>query len=309
MPGPVEPEPEPSDDEDGVEQPSEEPSSELGNADEGSDHLLGYYKRNASGILPIVQVIVGPRGRGKSKLAVPLARSMVSDSKQIVCAGFGTPQIANELGVPWHQLDATTPKAAEQAAAFFRSIYKSDGQFVLVLDDSDAAWSEPARFKALWEFIRNNRALGQGAIIICHSPGDVSKTILKNAQVVWFACQSEPNSIDYIRRYMKADFPNAEMRIRSLEAYTFLVWAPELPGKYKYVGEGWVEDDGRLVIAERWNQNSPPESPTDTPSPPTDPGDSAGTVRNPSEPSVGPTPARPATRSGGTTANTSTGSA
>lgn len=305
MPGPglvegEEPEPELD-----TQEPVEEPESPPESA--GSDVLMGYYKRNASGILPIVQVIVGPRGRGKSKLAVPLARSMVSDARQIVCAGFGTPQVANELGRPWHQLDATTPKNAAAAAEFFRTIYKSDNQFVLVLDDSDAAWSEPARFKALWEFIRNNRALGQGAIIICHSPGDVSKTILKNAQVVWFACQSEPNSIDYIRRYMKPDFPNAEARVRSLPAYTFLAWAPELPGTRKYVGEGWVDESGNIQIAERWNSPSPSPSPTDTPSPPPDPGASAGTAPPRSEASVGPTPAKRATASGGTGGRRSTG--
>jgi hypothetical protein len=261
-----------------------------------SDVLMGYYRRNPSGVLPIVVVIVGPRGSGKSKIAVPLVRHMVSKAGQIVCAGFGSPQLANDLGVPWHQLRAANARGAEKAAQFFRTVENSEGNFVFVLDDSDAVWREPARYIAMYEFIRNNRAFGQGSLIITHSPGATNKnSVLCNAQLILFSCQSEPNAIDYCRRYMKADFPRAEERIRSLPRYRFLVWAPELPGKHKYVGEAWVDSAGRIQLAPRWQNSSIPSTTEDEKE--ATPDGSADIAGGPSPTGGGPTPAPPATTS------------
>src|SRR5208337_4197425 len=122
-----------------------------------------------------------------------------------------------------HQLSAVTPAKQEDAADYFRGIEKRDDEFLFVLDDSDAAWPNlQSRYMALVEFIRNNRAYGQGAVLMCHGPGDVNKGIVRNAQITFWACQSEANSVDYVRRYMKMDFPLAEQRIRSLPRHTFL---------------------------------------------------------------------------------------
>jgi hypothetical protein len=218
------------------------------------------YKRTPSGVLPIVVVFIGPRWAGKTTLAAKMIPQMVADSSQIEAAGFGSPSIADKLGVPWHQLSAVTQKKQEEAADYFRAVEKRSDEFLFVLDDSDAAWPNlTSRFVALAEFIRNNRSYGQGAVIMCHGPGDVSKSILRNAQLTFWSCQSEANSIDYVRRYMKADFPLAEQRIRSLPAYTFLIWAPELPGKEKYVGECWVKN-GVIQFAPRNQQAIESES-------------------------------------------------
>lgn len=255
-----------------------------------TDSLFGYYRPTAQGVLPVVVVIIGPRGSGKTTLAAKIVPQMVGDSSQIVCAGFGSPAISDALHVPWHQLNATTPKHQETAGGFFRSIEKRDDQFVLVLDDSDAAWPNlQSRYMALAEFIRNNRAYGQGAVLICHGPGDVNKGIIRNAQLTLWACQSEANSIDYVRRYMKADFPLAETRVRSLPRHTFLIWAPELQGKQKYVGECWVEG-GRIRFAPRDQTPTDPASPpTPSGNEPTTPGggDSADTAEPPSPTSGG----------------------
>jgi hypothetical protein len=225
-----------------------------------ADPFDGYYLRTDHGVLPIVAVFIGPRGSGKTTLAAKCIPQMVGNADQIECAGFGSPAIADMLNVPWHQLDATTPAHQEEAAAYFRAIEKRDDQFILVLDDSDAAWPNlTSRYVALAEFVRNNRAYGQGAVLICHGPGDVNKGIIRNAQVTFWACQSEANSIDYVRRYMKADWPLAEYRIRSLPRYTFAVWAPEMQGKAKYAGECWVEN-GEICFAPR-NQESPSAEP------------------------------------------------
>ena len=262
-----------------------------------NDSFLGYYRRTPRGVLPIVVLLIGPRGSGKTTLAAKLIPQMVGDSSQIECAGFGSPSIADQLHVPWHQLNATTAKHQEDSAEYFRGIEKRDDEFLFVLDDSDAAWPNlQSRYMALAEFVRNNRAYGQGAVLMCHGPGDVNKGIVRNAQITFWACQSEANSVDYVRRYMKMDFPLAEQRIRSLPRHTFLIWAPELPGASKYVGECWVEN-GVIRFCPRSQEAT--DGTTDT----TDPASPPPGSESDSEPPAGDDSARAAAGSASPTAS------
>lgn len=116
----------------------------------------------------------------------------------------------------------------------------------LVVDDADFYFSSMGRTygsDSLAAIVKLGREAGISQVYCTQGSSTTVKDLLNNASLVGIGCTSEPNIVDYARRYMQ-DVPDAVYVIGHLPKYVFLLYTPtqatKLQGTAKVVN-GHIE--------------------------------------------------------------------
>lgn len=199
--------------------------------------------------------MLAPSGWGKSYLAAKLAPLLAPSDRQI-CVG-PVPYTAQLLGRPWHNLPTPDkgPKAKEETNQFFRNLNASNEHFLVILDETDLYMSSQAySIPELREYVNVGRNFGHGIICIARGSSEVSKNLLGTADLTVWGRVSEPNAIDWAKRYMRHAIPDVETVLSELKPHRFLVFAPQSDPQY----QGFLTVIGGRIVT--WEPTATSES-------------------------------------------------
>ena len=179
-------------------------------------------------------LFLGPSGSGKTTIAGRFIQLVNWPKPNIrVVSPPNKPTLSRILGVPHLSLAIRDYDAQERTfSEIFSTVclpYDRGGMDIgLVLDDADFYFSQAGRtygVTALSELVKLGREAGLSQIFIAQGSSAISKDLVSNSNIVFFGQTSEPNLLDYARRYMRS-LPNAEEIISQLPRHVFLVWMP-----------------------------------------------------------------------------------
>ena len=206
-------------------------------------------------------LILGAPGSGKTTFAVPLVHALAPKRDRVLCVG-PVPTLSIKLGVPQHDLSTTDRDRQEE---FFRKVLKTaqdsypEGERLMVIDEADLYFSSAGRTygsKGLQEIVNIGRNFFLSQVYIARGTSDIAKNCVAAANVVFIGQTTEPNLLDYARRFMPAIPTEA---LRDFPPHRFIVYAPNrVP---HVLGVAW-EENGQIACAD-WS----PTSETDEPSP------------------------------------------
>lgn len=241
-------------------------------------------------------MVFGSVNAGKTELMARLAVQMVRSVDQIyvVSTVAKLAKLINSMSpdpnVKCHYFD-TPPLNTDIKESLFSSF---KGRRILVVSDEFDSYSKGSRSvgsPALYEINMSGRNFGTSLLLGAHGTSEVAKSLIAQSQVVLFSRTTEPNLLDYARKYMKAEIPDIEMRLRKLPNHVFLVWCP--PSTPKFQGYLWVNLQTNEIETASADLTSTPD-PSETSDAATAPTTPDGTADTPSAASPSTTDADPA---------------
>lgn len=142
----------------------------------------------------------------------------------------------------------------------------------LVVDDADFYFSSAGRTygsDSLAAIVKLGREAGISQVYCTQGSSTTVKDLLNNASLVGIGCTTEPNIVDYARRYMQ-DVPEAVYVIGHLQKYVFLLYTPTQSKKL----QGLARVVNGHIEVKPWPEGTQPE---EEESPPTEPSEEAST--------------------------------
>ena len=184
-------------------------------------------------------LFLGPSGSGKTTLGAAFIHSLEWPKRNIrVVAPPTKTKLAELLGVKPVGIDIADSKAQE---AYFSHLfeegtkpYEEGGMDIgLALDDADFYFSQSGRTygsNGLAAIVKLGREAGFSQVFIGQGSSSISKDVISNSTAVFIARTTEPNLLEYARKYMR-DIPDIERVIYDLPPHVFLVYCPNATPK------------------------------------------------------------------------------
>ena len=199
------------------------------------------------GVCPIVVVILGRRGTGKTILLQALAPLMSTDRKKLVIVSPIPTLKGRMIDVPWYKITVSNKKGIEKLFRGWLDEKDKNGQSVqrfVLCDEADELTAANAAgtaggfvSQAVYDYINYGREQGLGIALSSRRPSNIAKDITANANLVFVANTSDPAALDYYSAWMQDPaHPDRDYRAlcRLLKDHYFMVWSPV--GNVKFVG-------------------------------------------------------------------------
>lgn len=209
-------------------------------------------------------LFLGPSGSGKTYIAGHFVRELRWPPELIRSVAPPTkPTLSRLIGAQHIAVDTEDRETQERVFdRIFTEVttpYTEGGHDIgLALDDSDFYFSQSGRSYGsppLARLVKLGREAGLSQVFVAQGSSAISKDLISNSSIVFMARTTEPNLLDYARRYMR-DIPDAERIISNLPTHVFLVYAPN--GTPKLLGFAKVVN-GVIVCKEPENEEEPQE--------------------------------------------------
>jgi energy-coupling factor transporter ATP-binding protein EcfA2 len=222
-------------------------------------------------------LFLGPSGSGKTTLLIAFVKLLAWPKRNIRTVEPPTKSKLSEgLGVTHIGLDIHDYEAQE---AYFQRLfeegtkpYEEGGLDIgLALDDADFYFSQAGRSygsRGLMAIVKLGREAGFSQAFAGQGSSSLSKDLISQSTLVAIAKTTEPNLLDYARKYMR-DVPDVERIISHLGPHVFLVYCPNSEPKLQGF---WHFDPatGTIEVVE-WEGPPPEEESTEEESPPSEP--------------------------------------
>lgn len=248
--------------------------------------------RTAEGVCPIVVVVLGRRGCGKTLLMEAFAPELAPQDKLVIVSPIQTLK-ARMPALPWYKVSVTDKQGMER---LFRGFLNDGVQRFVLADEADELTAANAAGTAggfvaqgVYDYINYGREQGLGIMLSSRRPSNIAKDITANANLVFVAQTVDPAALDYYQAWMQDPLrPEINWRekckvLPTHERYPWTVFMAWEPGK-KFLGYVTVDmarkqlrpwDPSELQGMEELEETAPSAEGTE---PSTTPGTSASAV-------------------------------
>jgi hypothetical protein len=222
------------------------------------------------GVCPIVVVILGRRGIGKTKLMEAAAPLMSVDRKKLVIVSPIPTLKVRMPDVPWYKISVANKLGIEKLFRGWMEAKDKEGnpiqRFVLA-DEADELTAANAAgtaggfvAQAVYDYINYGREQGLGIMLSSRRPANIAKDVCANANLVFVGNTVDPAALDYYSAWMQ-DPMNPEINYRAkcrvLPDHWFMVWSPTADEKFL----GYVKVNPATMEIEPMDPDSIRESP------------------------------------------------
>lgn len=195
--------------------------------------------QTAEGVCPIVSIVFGMRGVGKTQLMQACAPLFASDRRKLVIVSPIQTLKRRMPDVPWYQITVTSKDKIEK---LFRGFLKDGKQRFVLCDEGDELTAANASgtaggfvAQAVYDYVNYGREQGLGIMFTTRRPQNIAKDTTANANLVFIGTTVDPASLDYYSGWM-VDPANPDFdwraRCRLLKEYYFMAWAPSSRGGF-----------------------------------------------------------------------------
>jgi hypothetical protein len=223
---------------------------------------LTQYGRTSTGVVPIRICILGPSGWGKSYMAAALCKLLTPADSLYVVGPMPNVKLEMEKmyktkDIRWYNIPIPA-KDRVAAEKFFQHMSDSDEHWMMCLDEADLYMASGSYgTPSIRVIVNTGRGSGHGIVCIARGSNEIAKNLLGTCDLVLFGRVTEPNAIDYLRRYVKHAIPDIEDVIQKLQPHTFLAFCPQSDPQFA----GFVSVvNGQIVTyeppEESWNEES-----------------------------------------------------
>jgi hypothetical protein len=199
----------------------------------------------ATGVAPILVVVIAKREYGKTTLAIALQPHLAPKDRIILVDPQGT--LASETGIPRHRIEPNEDSTREFLEKVLRPAEEEGHGHFLMIDEGDRFMTTRSvvggQQGVFFELINVSRGWGMGAMLISHGAGVTSKNVLEQADIAFLGNTTETNALRYWRSYF-GDTNYVEF-LRRLPPHHFAVWCNSLaPNQFQGVV---TVENGQLV--------------------------------------------------------------
>jgi hypothetical protein len=211
--------------------------------------------RTSEGVCPIVFVILGRRGVGKTLLMEATAPWFAPPEKLVIVSPIQTLK-ARMPSVPWYKVSVNDKEGMEK---LFRGFLNDGVQRFVLADEADELTAANAAGTAggfvaqgVYDYINYGREQGLGISLSSRRPSNIAKDITANANLVAVAQTVDPAALDYYQAWMHDPTrPEIDWRAKcqvlpTHERYPWTVFMLWEPGK-KFLGYVTVDPASKQV--------------------------------------------------------------
>lgn len=189
--------------------------------------------RTNEGVCPIVCVVLGHRGTGKTTLMASLADLMAPRDRLVIVSPI--PALKARLpDVDWYKVSIRDRAGMEKLFASWMATRK---QVHILADEGDELTGNVAQGLAtnsVYDVLNYGRNYGIGATVSSRRVASIAKDLTANADLVLIARTTDPGGLDYMSDWL-ADSTEIDYQsiVRQLPQYVFLVWTPTATRKFR----------------------------------------------------------------------------
>ena len=215
--------------------------------------------RLEDGVCPVVVIIFGRRGVGKTTLLAALAPELAPAEKSVIVSPI--PTLKTRLpNVEWFQISAMRKDEIEKLFAKWRK----EGRHLMVLADEgdELTGAGPAGYAggfiapSVYDWINYQREFGGGIALSTRRHSNVARDTTANANLVFIGNTNDPGSLKFYEAWLSDPTDDVDYIrvVRVLPDRVFLVWQPQTTPKF---GGFVTVDQGRI---RRWDPSELRES-------------------------------------------------
>jgi hypothetical protein len=191
--------------------------------------------RLPDGVCPVVVVILGRRGTGKTRFLAALAPDMAPPDKEVIVSPLGTLK-ALLPDVTWYKISAMRKEEIEKLFARFNGTHV----FVLADEGDELSGAGPAGYAggfvtpSVYDFVNYAREAGGGIAISSRRHTNVARDVTANANLVFIANTTDEATLKFFNGWLTEPFGDVDyvQVIRCLPDYVFVCWQPQTTPKF-----------------------------------------------------------------------------
>jgi len=229
--------------------------------------------RLPDGVCPVVVVIFGRRGIGKTTLLAALAPILAPPQFEVIVSPIPTLK-AHLPEVTWYQISAMRKEEIEKLFAR----WKAEGKHLMVLADEgdELTGAGPAGYAggfispSVYDWINYQREFGGGIALSTRRKANVATDTTANANLVFIGNTTDPGSLRYYADWL--DDPTDDVDyveiVRLLPDRVFVVWQPNATPKfqgYVTVENGKIRDWSPEELKGGFPKDEPEPATTESP--------------------------------------------
>ncbi len=196
--------------------------------------------RTAGGVCPIVVVVLGRRGVGKTKLMEAFSQECADRRFLVIVSPIGTLK-TRMPEIPWYQISVRDKEGIEK---LFGGWMKDGSERFVLADEADELTAANAAgtaggfvAQAVYDYINYGREQGLGIMLSSRRPSNIAKDVTANANLVFVANTTDPAALDYYSAWMhdptrpQIDFRGICQVLPTFKSHpkvgtVFMVWEP-----------------------------------------------------------------------------------
>ncbi len=253
--------------------------------------------RLPDGVCPVVVIILGRRGVGKTTLLAALAPILAPAENEVIVSPL--PTLKGKLpNIPWHQISAMRKEEIEK---LFRA-WKDEGRHLVILADEgdELTGAGPAGYAggfvtpSVYDWINYQREFGGGIALSTRRHTNVARDTTANANLVFIGNTSDPSALQFYKDWLTdpSDDVDYVRIIRLLPDHVFVTWQPNATPKfqgYVTVEAGQIRPwEPKELLSKSPDAAPTSDEPNGNPSEAPSPGSTVAAVAEPSP--TGPAP-------------------
>jgi len=213
--------------------------------------------RTPDGVCPIVIVVLGRRGVGKTLLMEACTNSLglAPHERYVIVSPIQTLK-ARMPDLPWYKVSVLDKEGMERV---FRGFINDGVQRFVLADEADELTAANAAgtaggfvAQAVYDYINYGREQGLGIMLSSRRPSNIAKDVTANANLVFVAQTVDPAALDYYSAWMRDPLrPEINFRAKcqvlpTIDRYPWTVFMVWEPGK-KFLGYVVVEPASKTL--------------------------------------------------------------
>lgn len=195
--------------------------------------------RLPDGVCPVVIIIFGRRGVGKTTLLAALAPSLAPPDREVIVSPLPTlkAKLPDER-IEWFKISAMRKEEIEKLFARWRE----DGRHLMVLADEgdELTGAGPAGYAggfispSVYDWVNYQREFGGGIALSTRRHSNVARDTTANANLVFIGNTNDPGSLKFYKDWLTdpTDEIDYIQIVRVLPDRVFLVWQPQTTPKF-----------------------------------------------------------------------------
>jgi energy-coupling factor transporter ATP-binding protein EcfA2 len=222
--------------------------------------------RLPDGVCPVVVLVLGRRGVGKTTLLAALAPDLAPPDKEVIVSPL--PTLKSKLpNIEWYKISAMRKEEIEKLFAKWRE----EGKHLMVLADEgdELAGAGPAGYAggfvtpSVYDWVNYAREAGGGIALSTRRHSNVARDTTANANLVFIGNTNDPGSLKFYKDWLTDPTDDVDyiQIVRVLPERVFVVWQPQTTPKFG----GYVTvEAGRIRPWDPSELRTPAEATTET---------------------------------------------
>jgi hypothetical protein len=193
--------------------------------------------RLPDGVCPVVVLVLGRRGVGKTVLLAALAPVLAPPECEVIVSPL--PTLKSKLpNVEWYMVSAMRPEEIEKLFAKWRA----EGKHLMVLADEgdELTGAGPSGYAggfispSVYDWINYQREFGGGIALSTRRHTNVARDTTANANLVFIGNTNDPGSLKFYKDWLTDPTDDVDyiQIVRVLPDHVFVVWQPQTTPKF-----------------------------------------------------------------------------